>query len=110
MLTGHQWRDLATEAVSAASIVHSLMPPYDWHPDFVDKGLSEFPTAQKAFYAVFNNRWYRLVVYATGYIALNARSTVWKYVSISNQKGPNLSVAVANGVARVPDSEQARPN
>jgi len=80
----HFWKDLAVEAVTAASIAHSLLPPWDWDPDFVKTGLAEFPRAQRTFRAAFNNRWYRLFVYTVGYIALNARSTVWRSISVKN--------------------------
>lgn len=95
----HLILDYATRAVAIASALHTGLPPWDWKPDFVEKGLEEFPLAQKIFYSIFNNRWYRLLVYVIGYVAINARSTVWKYISINNPKGPNANVGSAPGQA-----------
>lgn len=79
------------EIVAVASLLHTFLPPWDWKPNFVTVGLIEFPSAQKMFYAVFNNRWYRLLVYTVGFIALNARSTVWRSISVNNPTGPNAN-------------------
>lgn len=91
-LSGHHWLDIATETIAVCSMLHTLLPPWDWRPDFVTQGLSEFPAAQRAFYAVFNNRWYRALIYLIGWVALNARSTIWKFISVKNPEGPNANM------------------
>lgn len=89
---GHRWLDVATETIAICSLLHTVLPPWDWRPDFVTQGLSEFPVAQKVFYGVFNNRWYRVLIYGIGYVALNGRSTIWKFISVKNPEGPNANV------------------
>jgi hypothetical protein len=91
VIAHHRVFDSLTEIVTACSIVHTLLPPWDWDPAFVRVGLIEFPTAQKAFHALFNNRWYRILVYIIGFVALNARSTIWRYISVNNPAGPNAN-------------------
>lgn len=78
----HRWLDTVTRVVFVASILHSVLPPWDAEP------LKPFPTFQK---------YYRLLIYVIGYIAISARSTV--YPSISTQKvgGVNESTANASG-------------
>jgi hypothetical protein len=68
-----------TEVVSVASLVHTMLPPWD--------ALGDFPRAQK---------YYKLFVYLVGYVALNGRSTV--YSSLSTKDGTQSSKAV-NGAA-----------
>jgi hypothetical protein len=68
--------------VLIASVLHAVLPPWDF--------LSDFPTAQK---------YYKLVVYVVGYIALNARSTLYK--SISTQDGTTPSAA-AQATPKIP--------
>jgi hypothetical protein len=90
------WIDYVTRVVAACGVVHSLLPPWDWKPDFVEQGLAEFPKARSAFYWPFHNRWYRLLIYITGYVALHARSTVWHYISVNNLTGPNANLPINN--------------
>lgn len=87
--------------MTGASLLHTFLPPWDWEPDFVTDGLKEFPFAQKIFFGFFHNRWYRLLVYSTGYIALNARSTIWRWISVKNAAGPNASVPTVVHAANV---------
>jgi hypothetical protein len=47
------------------------MPPWDF--------LSDFPRAQK---------YYKVVIYVIGYVAGNARSTVYRSISVQNQEPP----------------------
>lgn len=105
-LTGHQALDYATEIIAFCSMLHTLLPPWDWRPDFVIQGLAEFPRAQNLFYAVFNNRWYRILIYTIGFVALNGRSTIWKFISVKNPEGPNANIPTivhaANGEAGKP--------
>lgn len=93
-LTGHQIRDFATRFMVTCSIIHTFLPPWDWEPEFVTVGLSEFPVAQKVFRGFFHNRYYKLLVYLVGFIAVNLRSTIWKYISVNNPKGPNSNAPV----------------
>ena len=97
---------IITEVVAVCSLLHSIMPPWDWDPDFVRIGWVEFPSAQNAFHKLFNNRWYRVMVYVIGYIALNGRSTVWKFISVKNPDGPNANCPTiekaANNIVNTP--------
>ena len=68
---------LGTEIVTGASILHTLLPPWD--------AFDDFPTAQK---------YYKLFIYIVGYAALNGRSTL--YQSISTGSGTKVSDAVAS--------------
>ena len=86
-----------TAIVAGCSLLHTLLPPWDWKPKFVEEGLADFPTAQKLFYGAFNNRWYKLIVYTVGYVALNGRSTVWRFISVNNPNGPNANATTTNG-------------
>lgn len=49
-----------------ASILHTILPPWE--------AFSDFPSLQK---------YYKLFVYVVGYVAINARSTVWKSISVN---------------------------
>lgn len=60
--------------VTICSILHSFLPPWDF--------LNDFPRAQK---------YYKLLIYIIGYIALNARSTTWHLLSVNNPSGPNAN-------------------
>lgn len=73
---------LATEIVAGASLVHTLLPPWE--------AFNDFPTGQK---------YYKLFVFIVGYIALNGRSTV--YPSLSTGSGTKTSDA-ANGKKEIP--------
>lgn len=68
MITQHQLLDLATETVAVCSVLHTLLPPWDF--------LNEFPRVQK---------YYKLVIYVIGYLALNGRSTAYQSISMKNQ-------------------------
>lgn len=85
-----------TSLVTMCSALHNVLPPWDWDPDFVKVGFAEFPILQKLFYKVFNNRWYRILVYMVGFVALNARSTFWKSISIKNPESINVK-KIQNG-------------
>ena len=76
MLDLHAWKDIAFDVVVGCSVLHSVLPPWDAEP------IAQFPTFQK---------WYKLGIYLTGYVALNARSTVYK--SISTAGGSKVSDA-----------------
>jgi hypothetical protein len=59
----------------SASIAHSfLLPPWD------APAIAQFPRFQ---------RFYRLLVYVVGYVAVNMRSTVFQSISINNPNGVN---------------------
>ncbi len=91
LMAHHKLIDWGTQTIATCSVLHSILPPWDWNPDFVKLGLREFPTSQKLFYALFNNRWYRVFVYIIGFAAINMRSTVWHFISVSNAEGPNAN-------------------
>ncbi len=91
LMAHHKLIDWATQTIAFCSVLHTVLPPWDWNPDFVKLGLREFPTSQKLFYALFNNRWYRVLVYIIGFMAINMRSTVWHFISVSNAAGPNAN-------------------
>lgn len=65
--------------IVACSLLHNFLPPWDF--------LDDFPRAQKI---------YKIVVYVIGYIALNARSTVYRSISTqANGAAPPAAPAAA---------------
>jgi hypothetical protein len=66
--------DYISGSVLVCSVLHTLLPPWDF--------LNDFPKAQK---------YYKLFVYVVGYIAINARSTAWRSISVTNPQGPNAN-------------------
>jgi hypothetical protein len=68
----HSYYDIAAGAVGVCSILHTILPPWEF--------LNDFPRAQKV---------YKVLIYLVGYIALNARSAVYKTISIQNPDGVN---------------------
>lgn len=60
----HKIFDYVVGLSFVCSLLHSLLPPWDV--------LQDFPKAQK---------YYKVVVYIIGYLAVNARSTVYKSIS-----------------------------
>lgn len=90
-----------TAASTLCSILHTFLPPWDWKPKIVEEGLSEFPGLQKIFYATFHNRYYRLLIYTVGYLAIAQRSNFWKSLSINNPQSVNASVATVVHAANV---------
>lgn len=77
------WITVGTEVVAACSVLHTILPPWDF--------LNDFPTAQK-FYKVF--------IYLVGYAALNGRSTV--YPSLSTKEGQMPSPAAVKTLTEPP--------
>jgi hypothetical protein len=73
-LNAHAIKDIAFDVVVGCSVLHTVLPPWDF--------LNDFPTAQK-FYKAF--------IYLVGYIAINARSTVYKSISTQTDGGVNQS-------------------
>jgi hypothetical protein len=59
-------------------------------------------------YCTFNNKYYRLLIYVVGFIALNGRSTVWRVLSVSNPTGANANLTTDEKQARV-DAAEAAP-
>lgn len=74
MVDIHAIKDYAFDVIICCSVAHNFLPPFEF--------LNDFPTAQK---------YYKLLIYVIGYIALNARSTVYK--SISTKDGTQQSAA-----------------
>ena len=70
MIDGHAAKDIAFNVIVGASVLHTFLPPWD------ADAIAQFPTVQK---------WYRLFVYITGYVAINARSTVYKSISVQQK-------------------------
>jgi hypothetical protein len=81
MITSHQWQDIIARSIVTASALHNILPPWDWDAAF----LSDFPGVRKAVLRIVHNRWYKMSVYAVGYVALNARSTLWQSISMPSQ-------------------------
>jgi len=67
---------LVTEIVAGASVLHTVLPPWE--------AFNDFPTGQK---------YYKLLVFVIGYVALNGRSTL--YSGISTASGTKVSDVVA---------------
>lgn len=63
----HWFFDYAAGTIVVCSILHTFLPPWEF--------LADFPIAQK---------YYKALVYIIGYIAGNARSTVYKSISQTN--------------------------
>lgn len=85
-MSGHDWFILWLKVTTCASILHNMLPPFDWKPKFVTEGFIDFPDIQVLFCRVFHNRYYKLLIYIVGYVALNGRSTVWAAsISIKTQ-------------------------
>lgn len=63
---------VVSSVVTVCSFLHTVMPPWE--------AFNDFPSVQK---------YYKLLLFTVGYIALNGRSTV--YPSLSTQSGTKLS-------------------
>jgi len=77
---------IAEHVIVGASILHNFLPPWDF--------LNDYPQAQKA---------YKLVIYVVGYVALNARSTL--YPSLSTKDGTQPSNLATKPVQKNGDSK-----
>jgi hypothetical protein len=78
--TTHGWLFVYFTAVTVASFLHSTLPPWD------AEAFVPFPTFQK---------YYKVLIYVLGYIALNARSTIYPSISVNNPNGVNSQAPVA---------------
>jgi hypothetical protein len=67
---------IITGTSTAASVLHSALPPWD------ADAFKPFPGLQS---------YYRLFIYFLGYIAINLRSTVYPSISIHNPDGLNAN-------------------
>jgi hypothetical protein len=81
-LNPHEIKDIAFDVVVSCSVLHTFLPPWD------ADALKPFPRMQA---------YYRLFIYLTGYVALNARSTVYKSISVQNPESPNANAKTLNG-------------
>lgn len=54
--------------IATSSFLHTILPPWEV--------FNDFPRVQKV---------YKVVVYTVGYLALNARSTLWQQISAPKQ-------------------------
>ncbi len=68
----HAAKDILFDVVVGCSIAHTILPPWDF--------LNDFPRAQKV---------YKAIIYVIGYIAINARSAVYKSISTETVGGVN---------------------
>lgn len=57
---------VALRTVVTCSVLHTFLPPWEF--------LTDFPKAQK---------YYKVLVYVVGYVALNGRSTVYQSISVN---------------------------
>lgn len=71
MIDLHAAKDIAFDIVVAASVLHTVLPPWD------APAIAGLPTFQK---------YYRIAIYFVGYVAINARSTVYRSISQQNQQ------------------------
>lgn len=71
---------LGTEIIAGASIAHTVLPPWE--------AFNDFPTMQK---------YYKLFVYIVGYVALNARSTLYPALSTASGTKPSDAVLKNGG-------------
>lgn len=76
----HQLKDFGLGAIVVCSVLHTFLPPWDF--------LKDFPRTQKV---------YKVFIYLIGYIAFNARSTIYPSISTQKPGGVNESVASATG-------------
>lgn len=81
MLSTHNLIDIGTEIVAVCSVLHTVLPPWE--------AFNDFPTLQK---------YYKLLIFIVGYLALNGRSTVYKNISTDSGQTPSKAVlATQNG-------------
>lgn len=71
-MNAHAILDWGTRIIVSCSILHTFLPPWDF--------LADFPRAQK---------YYKLLIYVVGYIAINGRSTVYKSIAVPNGQNQN---------------------
>jgi hypothetical protein len=71
-INAHEAKDILFDIVVGCSVAHSFLPPWDF--------LNDFPQAQKV---------YKAFIYLIGYVAINARSTVYKSISTETPGGVN---------------------
>jgi hypothetical protein len=71
------WINIITRVVFVASVAHTLLPPWD------ADAFQPFPAFQK---------YYKVLIYLIGYVAINARSTVYPQISTQKTGGVNESV------------------
>lgn len=107
-MTFPEWHvvlDYATRAVAVCAVLHTFLPPWDWKPQFVVEGLADFPAVQNLFFKSIHNRYYKLLIYTIGYIAINGRSTIWKGISVEKQMNGAVNQAatkIAENLSRNP--------
>lgn len=78
--------DVLSRTIVVCSLLHTFLPPWDF--------LSPWPRAQKA---------YKATIYVIGYIAINARSTVYQSVSTDDgQHASQASLQTSANAAAVP--------
>lgn len=75
-MNAHAVKDVMMDVMVSSSVLHTFLPPWD------ADAFQPFPTFQK---------YYKLLIYVIGYIGFNARSTVYKSISVSNANGVNYN-------------------
>lgn len=82
MINYHELKDYAIGTLAIASTLHTVLPPWDWNPPFIEEGLADFPKMQnfcrRLIDFLFHNRYYKLLIYILGGLAFALRSTLWK--------------------------------
>ena len=73
-MNAHATKDIVFDVMVGSSFLHSVLPPWD------ADAFQPFPGFQK---------YYRLLIYVMGFVALNARSTVYRSISIETPGGVN---------------------
>ncbi len=71
------WVDIIARVVLVASIAHTFLPPWD------ADAFQPFPGFVK---------FYKVLVYVVGYVAINGRSTIYPSISTQTNGGVNESV------------------
>lgn len=82
MINLHEGKDILFDVMVGCSIAHSFLPPWD------AEAFQPFPTFTK---------YYKVFIYVLGYVAINARSSVYKSISTQKIGGVNESVYNATG-------------
>ena len=75
------WHELVLGAVTCSSVLHSVLPPWDWDVAV----LADFPRTQAFVIRIIRNRWYKLGVNLVGFASITLRSRVWPSISMSAQ-------------------------
>lgn len=81
----HEAKDILFSVIVGCSVLHTFLPPWD------AEAFQPFPAFVK---------YYKVFIYVLGYVAINARSAVYKSISTETTGGVNESVTNATGVKK----------